>query len=116
MSNKTRRARLNDLRVGRTLYINDRRGHVTQIKILKVIRTYLGTKIEYSHPSGFPHKSTGYAGDLGISGKGERYDDRPCQLFTNRSGAVNNLPAMAKWENEIRLHNQEMDACWPDYD
>lgn len=112
MSNKTRRARVNDLRVGRTLYINDRNGRVTQIKLLKVIRTWLGLKITYTHPSGYKHKSEGFAGDLGISGKGERYDDRPCRLFTNRSGAMRNLPAMAKWEAEIHARNQE----FPDYD
>ncbi len=120
MSNKSRGACKNDLRVGRTLFICEGE-HVQRITITKVVWKFLGyrrtAQVFYNDYEcrWRPGRETYFfAGDRGV--RGERYDNyRPCMVFTNRSAAVNNLPKMIQWREYLAESNRRFDAECPDW-
>jgi hypothetical protein len=111
-------AKVNDLRVGRTLYY---------VRFDTVMRIMV-TKREFM-PPGFcmrnatiqiywmdgRHETHGFAGDMGVSGA--RYDDRPCMLYTNKGAAERALPRVQAWEQGVKQYNNHFnsDRDWGAY-
>lgn len=109
---KSKCAKINDLKVGRTLYYV-RFNKVVPVKVIKR---------EFMSPGSFTTRATirihwidgdwstyGFAGDMGVSGAS--YDHRPCMLYTNRGAAERALPRVSAWEVAIHDYNERLDRA-----
>jgi hypothetical protein len=108
-------AKINDLRVGRTLYYV-RFNRVMKVKVTKrefmtpgTFSTGASVRIHWNEG----HWSTyGFAGDMGVSGA--KYDRRPCMLYTNKGAAERAMPRVQAWKKEIKDFNDRFnkDMDW----
>ena len=102
-------AKINDLRVGRTLY-HVRFNRIMTVKITKVIKGF--SKIWRTNTVQIfwierDLETYGFAGDMAVHGA--RYDKRPCMLYVSKGAAERAKPRIQAWEKAVHDYNERLD-------